>query len=176
MIFHRGDKVLGGTFVSGRIGQQVFKSGIFTVLGNDEAMSARAEIERLTEKFAKAVTGKDFAALGPFYEDRARFLPPGAPMVEGPVAIQAAQRKIIEQGLQSLTLCADDIIEAGDLIIEIGRIAVTIRPRGIRLLLAMIMGKRTFTIRGKSVVIWRRQKDDSLKIAVDTFNSDGWGF
>lgn len=97
-------------------------------------------------------------------------------MVEGPVAIQAAQRKIIEQGLQSLTLCADDIIEAGDLIIEIGRIAVTIRPRGIRLLLAMIMGKRTFTIRGKSVVIWRRQKDGSLKIAVDTFNSDGWGF
>lgn len=139
-------------------------------------MSAVAEIEKLTAKFAKAITEKDFAALGPFYEDRARFLPPGAPMVEGPVAIQAAQRKFIEQGLLSLNLCADDIIEAGDLIIEIGRVAVTIRPRGIRSLLAMIMGKRTFTIYGKSVVIWRRQKNGSLKIAVDTFNSDSWGF
>jgi ketosteroid isomerase-like protein len=25
---------------------------------------------------------------------------------------------------------------------------------------------------GKSVVVWRRQKDGTLKIAVDTFNSD----
>ena len=139
-------------------------------------MSTRAEVERLTAKFAKAVTDKDIATLGPFYEERARFLPPGAPMVEGPVAIQDAQRKIIDQGLQTLALQADEIIEAGDFVIEIGRITVTFKPRGIKSLIAALMGKRVFTVRGKSVVVWRRQRDGALKIVVDTFNSDQSGF
>ena len=44
-----------------------------------ETMDTRAEIEKLTAKFAKAVTNKDFATLGSFYEERARLLPPGRP-------------------------------------------------------------------------------------------------
>jgi ketosteroid isomerase-like protein len=138
-------------------------------------MSSRTEVERLTANFAKAVTEKDIAALGPFYEEGARFLPPGAPMAEGLLAIQAAQQKIIAGGVQTLTLHAHDIID-GDFIIEIGRIAVTIKPRGLMSLIALLMGRRTFTMHGKSVVVWRRQPDGSLKIAVDTFNSDARGF
>jgi uncharacterized protein (TIGR02246 family) len=126
-------------------------------------MDSRAEIEKLTAKFAKAVTSKDFAALGSFYEERARLLPPGAPMVEGRAAIQAAQQRMIEGGVQALDLDVIDIIEASDFAIEIGRTTVTIQPPGAN---AMID-------KGKSVVVWRRQKDGALKIAVDTFNSDG---
>jgi ketosteroid isomerase-like protein len=139
-------------------------------------MSSRAEIERLTAKFAKAVTEKDIAALGSFYEEGARFLPPGAPTAKGPVAIQAAQQKIMEAGVQTLTLQAEDIIEAGDFIIEIGRVTATIKPRGMMSLIALLKGRTKFTIHGKSVVVWRRQMDGSLKIAVDTFNSDARGF
>ncbi|MCQ3973424.1 MAG: hypothetical protein DPW09_08275 [Anaerolineae bacterium] len=125
-------------------------------------MSIRAEIEKLTAQFAKAVTNKDFAALGPFYEERARFLPPGAPMVEGRAAIQAAQQKMIEGGVQALDLECVDVIEAGDFAIEIGRTTVTIR----------LLGLLSITRTGKSVVVWRRQKDGTFKIVVDTFNSD----
>jgi ketosteroid isomerase-like protein len=56
-------------------------------------MDTRAQIEKLTAKFAKAVTDKDFAAIGPLRQ-------------------------------------------------------------------------------GKSIVVWRRQKDGTLKIVADTFNSD----
>lgn len=125
-------------------------------------MSIRAEIEKLTAQFAKAVTNKDFAALGPFYEERARLLPPGAPMVEGRAAIQAAQQKMIEGGVQALDLECVDVIEAGDFAIEIGRTTVTIR----------LLGLLSITRTGKSVVVWRRQKDGTFKIVVDTFNSD----
>lgn len=136
-------------------------------------MNSRAEIEQLTAKFAKAVTNKDFAALGSFYEERARLLPPGAPMVEGRAAIQAAQRKMIESGVQALDLQAVDIIEAGDFVIEIGRTTVTIQPPGAKALILLLVGKRRLIRQGKSVVVWRRQKDGALKIVVDTFNSDG---
>ncbi|MPZ41318.1 MAG: hypothetical protein GEU95_25380 [Rhizobiales bacterium] len=61
-------------------------------------MDTRAEIEKLTAKFAKAITDKDFVALGPFYEERARFLPPGTPMVEGPAAILASIQKMVDNG------------------------------------------------------------------------------
>jgi ketosteroid isomerase-like protein len=125
-------------------------------------MDSHAEIEELTAKFAKAVTNKDFAALGSFYEERARLLPPGAPMVEGRAAIQTAQQRMIEGGVQALDLAVIDVIEAGDFAIEIGRTTVTIQPAG----------AKSMIDNGKSVVVWRRQQDGALKISVDTFNSD----
>ena len=100
----------------------------------------------------------------PFYEERARLLPPGVPMVEGRAAIQAAQQRMIEGGVQALDLEAVDVIEAGEFAIEIGRTIVTIQPPG-----APFM---TMTAEGKSVVVWHRQTDGTLKIVVDTFNSD----
>jgi ketosteroid isomerase-like protein len=137
-----------------------------------EAMDPRAEIERLTAKFAKAVTDKDFAAIGPFYEERARFLPPGGPMVEGPAAILASIRKMVEAGITALDLHAVDVIESGDFVIEIGRTTVTIQPPGVMALVLLLMGKRRLIKQGKSIVVWRRQKDGSLKIMADTFNSN----
>jgi ketosteroid isomerase-like protein len=135
-------------------------------------MDTRAEIEKLTARFAKAVMDKDFATLGSCYEERARFLPPGAPMVEGRAAIQAAQQKMIEGGVQALDLQAVDVIEAGDFVIEIGRTTVTIQPPGLKSLILLLLGKRRLIKQGKSVVVWRRQKDGALKIVLDTFNSD----
>jgi ketosteroid isomerase-like protein len=127
---------------------------------------ARAEIETLTAQFAAAVTNKDFAALGSFYEEQARLLVAGTPMVEGRAAIQIAQQHMIERGVQDLALDVVDVIEAGDLAVEIGRYTLTMQPPG---------GARVID-RGKSVVVWRRQKGGGLKIAVDTFTSDGHGF
>jgi ketosteroid isomerase-like protein len=127
---------------------------------------ARAEIERLTAEFAAAVTNKNFAALGSFYEERARLLVAGAPMIEGRAAIQAAQQRLIERGVQALKLDVVDVMEAGDLAVEIGRYTLTIQPSDGPLL----------HDRGKSVVIWRRQNDGGLRITVDTFTSDVRGF
>jgi ketosteroid isomerase-like protein len=131
----------------------------------EQAMDTRAEIEKLTAKFAKAVADKDFAALGPFYEERARLLPPGAPMLEGRAAIQAAQQHMIEGGVQALDLDCVDVIEAGNVAIEIGRTTLTIQPPA----------AESVSVKGKSVVVWRRQTDGTLKIAVDMFNSDAHG-
>jgi Ketosteroid isomerase homolog len=96
-------------------------------------------------------------------------------MVEGRAAIQAAQQKMIEGGVQALDLQAVDVIEAGDFVIEIGRTTVTIQPPGAKSLILLLVGKRRLTKQGKSVVVWRRQKDGALKIVVDTFNSDHGG-
>ena len=97
---------------------------------------------------------------------------PGSAMIEGRSAMQAAQQKLIESGVVALDLHAVDVIEAGDFVIEIGRITVTIKPPGLMALILFLMGKRRLVKQAKSVVVWRRQKDGSLKITVDTFNSN----
>ena len=129
---------------------------------NGEVMSRRTEIEELTAKFSKAVTNKDFAALGFFYEEGARLLMPGAPMVEGRAAIQSAQQRMIEGGVQSLRHDVIDIIEAGDLTIEIGRYTLTIQPPSAE------VRDRPRQVRCCMAPTERRQP----QIAVDTFNSD----
>ncbi len=93
-------------------------------------------------------------------------------MVEGPAAIQATIQKLVERGIKTLDLRAVDVIDGGDFIIEIGRTTVTIQPPGAMALLLLLMGKRRLTKHGKSIVVWRRQKDGALKIVADTFNSD----
>lgn len=135
-------------------------------------MDTRAEVEKHTAQFAKAVTDRDFSSLGPLYEEGARFLPPGAPMVEGPTAILASIQKMVERGITALDLQAVDVIESGDFVIEIGCTTVTIQPPGVMALVLLLMGKRRLIKKGKSIVVWRRQKDGSLKIMADTFNSD----
>ncbi|MEO8456520.1 MAG: nuclear transport factor 2 family protein [Chloroflexota bacterium] len=125
-------------------------------------MGSRDEIEKLTAKFAKAVTEKDVGALEGFYEEGARFLPPGAPMAVGLAAIREAQQHMIEGGVQGLELEAVDVIEAGDFVIEIGRTKVTVQPPG----------APSRNEAGKSVVVWHRGKDGSFKIVVDILNSD----
>jgi hypothetical protein len=66
-------------------------------------------------------------------------------MVEGRAAIQSAQQSMIDGGVQALGLEVVDIIEAGDLAIEIGRYTLTIRPPG----------REPVIDHGKSVVVWR---------------------
>jgi len=126
-------------------------------------MCIRDEIETLTAEFAKAVTNKDLGAMASFYEEDARFLPPGAPMAEGRAAIQRAQQRVIEGGVQALELETVDVIEAGDLAVEIGRVSVTMQPPG---------ASAAITEKGKSVVVWRRQEEGALKIVADILNSD----
>jgi ketosteroid isomerase-like protein len=86
-------------------------------------------------------------------------------MVKGVAAIVAAQRNIIQRGVQALNLECVDIIEAGEFAIEIGRVTMTMR--------ASVGGSTT--VSGKSIVVWRRQRDGGLKIFADIFNSNAPG-
>lgn len=139
-------------------------------------MSTREAIQALTAEFAQLVRNKDFSAIGAYYDDQARLLLPGSPMIEGRAAIQAAQQELIESGVVALDLQAVDVIEAGDFVIEIGHITVTIQPPGVMALIPLLMGKRKLMKQAKSVVVWRRQKDGTFKIAVDIFNSNSGHF
>lgn len=76
------------------------------------------------------------------------------PIVRGRAEVEAFIRKNLTGGPVSITFETGNVLERGDLVVDVGRYET---PNG----------------RGKYVVVHRRQPDGSLKLAVDTATSDG---
>lgn len=125
-------------------------------------MGRRSQIETRDSEFSKAVGNKDAAAVSEFYEEGARFLPPGAPIVEGRAAIRLTIQGMLDAGVEGLSLEVVDVIDDGNISVDIGRFTLTVQPAG----------ADSVIDNGKYVVVWRQQQDGSLKIAADIFNSD----
>jgi uncharacterized protein (TIGR02246 family) len=126
-------------------------------------MSRREQIESLNAELSKAAANKDTAGIAGFYEEGARLLPPGAPIVEGRENIQARFDAFIPNA-KSMSMVFDlvDVIEAGDIAIDISRMTVSVeRPSG-----------ETASHVSKHVVVWRQQPDGELKIVVEAINRD----
>ena len=125
-------------------------------------MGLRKEIEGIVEQFGKDFNNQDSAALASYYAEDAKLLPPGSPLLQGRAAIQTFADGMFAAGCRSLDLTTTDVIEAGDCAIEVGTFVMGIAPPGADPVQDV----------GKYVAIHRRQSDGSLKLIVDTFNSD----
>src|SRR5437763_3412388 len=113
----------------------------------------RNEIEALAAEFSKAFTNRDVDAVGSFYAENAKVLTPNAPLVEGRAGLREAVQQYYAMGAEGLQLHTTDVIESGDLAIEVGRYEMTIRPPGQDSLIDV----------GKYVAVHQRQSDGSLK-------------
>jgi uncharacterized protein (TIGR02246 family) len=126
-------------------------------------MSRREQIESLNAELSKAAANKDTAGIAGLYEEGALLLPPGAPIVKGRENIQARFDAFIPNA-KSMSMVFDlvDVIEAGDVVIDVSRMTVSVeRPSG-----------ETASHVSKHVVVWRQQPDGDLKIVVEAINRD----
>ena len=117
-------------------------------------MSIRDELEAFTERFSAALAAQDAAAVVDAYTDDARLLFAGRPIVRGREAIADLFEGWLAHGPHHMRFESTDVWEAGSLVVDVG----TIRsPAG----------------SSKYVVVYERQADGSLKMAVDAVTSDG---
>lgn len=117
-------------------------------------MPIREELDAINAEFGEAFATQDAEQLVAFYADDARILFHGRPIIRGRTAIDAALRDMVADGPATLRFVTDEVIAEGHLIVDIGRI---ISPTG----------------QSKYVVVYQRQPDGSLRIAVDAASSDG---
>ncbi|HEY1635773.1 MAG TPA: DUF4440 domain-containing protein [Acidimicrobiales bacterium] len=123
---------------------------------------SRAEIEGRAEDFSKVFATHDAAAMAAFYTADARFLAPNMPMIEGRAGIEAFGKEMFAAGGQSLELDTVDVLDGGDLEIEVGNYTMGIQPPD----------SDSLVDNGKYVAVWKRDVDGSLKMAIDTFNTN----
>jgi ketosteroid isomerase-like protein len=117
-------------------------------------VSTRDEVEAFNADFAAALARQDAAHLASLYTADARLHFPGRPMIQGRPAIAAMWTEAMDGQPVSTQFVAGDILEAGELVVDIGRF---ITPTG----------------SGKYVVVYERDADGQLRLAVDSASGDG---
>jgi ketosteroid isomerase-like protein len=111
--------------------------------------------------FNAEVFGKrNYDALDNIYTSGARILPPGAPMIAGRAAIKEFWATMIQSAnAKSAVLESVDVMPAGDGVVEIGRVVLTVEPDG----------HAAAEIEVKYVVYWKPE-DGRWKWHVDIWN------
>lgn len=125
-------------------------------------MSVTDEVNAINTEFEKAASNHDLDMVLGFYAPDARVLAPNSPMAQGHTEIRAAFQAFLDAGLTTMELSSIDVLASGDLVVDVGSYRFGMQPPG----------SEPIEDVGKYVVALRRQGDGSLKIVVDTFNSD----
>lgn len=125
----------------------------------------KAQIEKRNKQMVEYMLKSDTEKSMSLYTDDAISLPSYEPMHQGIAEIRKANQDMVAAGWKFTAFEPNivKVIPMGDLITEIGTYKVS-----------LIMGdtKKPMKDQGKYLTIWEKQKDGSLKIKVETWNSD----
>ncbi|MCB0805250.1 MAG: nuclear transport factor 2 family protein [Bacteroidales bacterium] len=130
-----------------------------------DAAKLTAEIQKLNDKMIKAMEEENHDFLASMYVDDVYHMPSYEKMIHGKDKMIERERKNHEAGFKMLSMKFDvvEVIPAGDYAIEIGKYNVSMEIPGM---------DNPMDDHGKYVTVWERQKDGSLKIKVETWNTD----
>jgi ketosteroid isomerase-like protein len=125
----------------------------------------KAKIETLTRDMAKwMVEGNSEKTLS-LYTPDAISMPSYQPMQDGIAAIRSANEAMASSGMKynSFELTTLKVMVNGNMINEIGTYKLNVSVPGM---------EKPVDDHGKYLTVWEKQKDGSLKIKIETWNSD----
>jgi len=130
-----------------------------------DAEKLRSEIEAQNSKLIRANLAGDINTLATLYTDDVTYMPNYSPMVKGKEALIQSEKEGQEAGFKmlSMTLTTQEVNTCDRLAIEIGTYTVS---------MSVPQMEQPINDKGKYLAIWERQKDGSLKMKYDTWNSD----
>jgi ketosteroid isomerase-like protein len=137
-----------------------------TTAGFSQANSDdKAKVQSLTKEFAKNMVEGNMEKILSMYTQDAVSMPSYEPMQDGIAAIRAASQKSAGMGIKynSFDLTPVKITVNGNLIHEIGTYKINASMPGM---------EKPIDDHGKYLTIWEKQKDGTLKIKIETWNSD----
>ena len=125
----------------------------------------KAKIEALNKEMVKNMLAGNTEKLLSIYTQDAISMPSYQPIQEGIVAIRKASDEMTKTGVKFVSFVPTTlkVFSGGNLITEIGTYKIS-----------MTMPNIATPIEdyGKYLTIWEKQKDGSLKVKVETWNSD----
>lgn len=140
----------------------VFAAG---VVFSQSAMEYKTQIEKLNKEMVKNMLEGIMEKGLAMYTKDAISLPSYEPMLQGIDAFKASQEKMMKSGMKfnSFEPTVVKVIPNGNLITEIGTYKISMTMPGMQ---------QAMNDQGKYLTIWEKQKDGSLKVNVETWNSD----
>lgn len=130
----------------------------------EQLIVEEAAIRETVDAWSKAAGSKELERCLSFYTEDAAVLPFGAPIAKGKDQIRHVWSMLMSNPGYSLRFGPTkiEVAQSGDLAYEIGTFDLT---------LANEAGKPN-AMRGKYVVVWKKQANGMWKAAADIFNTD----
>jgi len=143
---------------------------VLTIFGNqsfaqNDIDKLKSEIDALNSKMIKANIDGDMETIASIYTNNVIHMPNYAPMVKGKETMLEREKESHDAGYKMLAmnLTIKDIIPSKNLVIEIGEYAIS---------MTIPYMSHPIADKGKYITVWERQKDGSLKIRIETWNTD----
>ena len=130
-----------------------------------EADKLKAEIKAINDKLVKAGLENDMTTAISYYTDNVLHLPNYGPMVRGKKGVMEKMQKDKDSGFKmlSMNLNTDEVYPDKMYVVEIGHYVIKMSIPGM---------PEPVDDNGKYVTVWERQNDGSLKIFIETWNTD----
>lgn len=132
---------------------------------SQSSFELRAKIESLNREMAKnMITGNSEKSLS-LYTSDAISMPNGEPLLRGIDAIRKSSSDMQMKGVKynSFEPKTLDVLVNGNIITEVGTYTINLSIPG---------SAKPIEDHGKYLTLWEKQKDGSLKIKIETWNSD----
>jgi ketosteroid isomerase-like protein len=151
-------------FRCGAVGVLVIGLATLAAAG-DSNEALLKEVEAIGDSLAEAMLSDDVDFMLGMYAEGAISLPNYGPRMEGKEAFKKAHAESAAAGMKIMSFESHptDAWECGDQVIEIGVFEITLQPPGM---------PGPVTDKGKYMTVYERQANGSLKIKVETWNSD----
>lgn len=140
---------------------------IFTasLINAQDTAELKKKIQAMNDEAAKMMVANDAAGMWANYSEDVISMPSYEPMLKGIEACKESYKKMTESGMKMTAFksVVTDIIDAGDYVVDIGTYKISMTVPGMDM---------PWDDHGKYMTIWEKQDDGSLKIKVETWNTD----
>jgi ketosteroid isomerase-like protein len=137
-----------------------------SLLNAQDTAELMKKIQVMNDKAAEMMVSNDEAGMWANYSDDVISMPSYEPMLKGIDACKISYKKMFESGMKMTAFksTVTDVMQSGNFVVDIGTYEITMTmPQ---------MGDMPYTDHGKYMTIWEMQDDGSLKIKVETWNTD----
>jgi ketosteroid isomerase-like protein len=135
------------------------------VYAQKDADKLKSEIKSMNDKMAKASVSNNMDYMKSYYCDNVISLPNNGPQVSGLSQLMAKNKEDMQAGYKmiSLDLKTDNIFPDKMYVIETGHYDIS---------MSMPKSDKPMNDKGKYITVWERQTDGSLKVLIETWNTD----
>jgi len=137
-----------------------------TLINAQDTAELKKKIQTMNDESAKKMVSGDASGMWAIYSDDVISMPSYEPMLRGIDACKESYKKMTEAGMKMTAFksTVTDVMQSGNMVVDIGTYEIT--------MMVPQMGDQPWSDHGKYMTIWEMQDDGSLKVKVETWNTD----
>ena len=138
---------------------------ITSLLNAQDMSELKKKVQMMNDKYAEQMVDGDMNALWDYYTEDIISMPSYEPMLKGLDACKMSTQKMEESGMKitAFSTTTTDVMQSGNLVVDIGTYKITMQIPGMDM---------PWDDHGKYLNIWETQDDGSMKLKVETWNTD----